>query len=1445
MQPRWSLGHGGSSSNVKQPRLQVELTRIVKLFEMKSLLHNRFALPPPWKSGGRPQPGTMVHEYHDLLFQLWRRREKLHEAVYELDHSSELAAIRLVLGHTSGSHHPRRPRLSLDDTGTLRFEDDGEVEKQHAHSRLLGFFNEIMKHKLAAESRGGQGVFSAPLGPSSASRKSVVITGECSRRRTTQEPTRRRKSEPFTKRPQTPSSSSSASGDSVFSESGLPPDMENITPFTSHQNSFDQSYGKRFESESVYPHFEAVRNLAYGIDFLPPSESHPVDCIGAEKSQTWGEEEQSQTWDGEYPSPADSRPPTPIAPSIIKPSTMTHTIRPRIFPEMASVQLPLPSPDTSVFEGEKTEEDDYEIHDPDETEELKTNQCRSEEGGIRPPGDFFEHTGPQSPVLDFSDLSQPAQFVHPWDVEKQSNLSPDQLSLASENYSIYSDSGDSFLNGVIEEYEHSADPRRFYSLPFWAQYESTRVALECNSKTTPSDIARELSSSPLFDQLNSSCRDPLGYVAWNKALALFGMNKKLRRFDKISPGLFASLERQGWGTTTHMSGEITSDFKVSPKNRFAISLQPLRTAQSNRYCRKYGSDRFLTLKLPEIGGSRDEFNKRVESVLGFIMNEQGIELIGRVWQALYVRPGLSDQSVIFFATRGEGIEDISIAEVVQWHIPLNTKNINSVIGKLYTRFQLAFTNSKATIVFKRSQICPGSEGRSDDEPYRPDKEHISPTGEVMDDGCSIASPAVFREIQQILRLKTAPTAVQARLGGAKGLWVVCPRTLEEESRNGQTDEKWIRVNESQYKYEEYQGAEVDDAWTTLDVVKYSFVPRKARTNRQIIPILEHCGVPYQAIQQLLAEHLDALLTELFDSLGNVTVLRNFLYSTGKVSSYRINSGEEECIGGLPDNDYEKLIMLLDSGFRHEETKYMKELLTRIMKQYWKGIREKTHINIQRSTTVFCVADPTGTLAEGEVCLQFSDGIYDERSKRNITHVEGDILVARNPAHLPSDIQKVKAVYNVALRGLQNVIVFSRQGNKPLASLLSGGDYDGDTCWVCWDERITQPFQNDTNIYPALVESNWFLPKETLRLRELPEAKIITDGNASLVRAFLWNGAKTAMTSSNNMLGQYCKIHERYTYQKGHAITDKIAIELAHICSLLVDAQKQGLFLKPDHKKILKARLIRGSKTRDYSDNPNNKPHYDSTGPWEGDEEPWHVLDKLHEFGRVKMEAEEVKFLAALEITPNVDEDLSRTWKEEEEMAREEKDSMKDGVQSELWQCLKKLQADLQDVQDKWKADVAEWKFKKDRASQQKTGALHWYTIFDDESDSFRTILRDSYTLYSQIVPWENSTTEPTHPIVKRWKRDAHRRDSDWELLKASCAFYKFGTSKFAWNMAAEQLCMLKARYVPNDTGGRRVIGKVLRTLKSDRRILEAAAEELQLEEEDEDDPELGFSLPVW
>lgn len=109
----------------------------------------------------------------------------------------------------------------------------------------------------------------------------------------------------------------------------------------------------------------------------------------------------------------------------------------------------------------------------------------------------------------------------------------------------------------------------------------------------------------------------------------------------------------------------------------------------------------------------------------------------------------------------------------------------------------------------------------------------------------------------------------------------------------------------------------------------------------------------------------------------------------------------------------------------------------------------------------------------------------------MTHILGDVLLYRSPCKLPSDIQKFTAVNNPALDHLTDVIVMSAHPvlcDRSPASLLSGGDYDGDTATLIWDKRIVTAFEpaaGDVCVEPeGFVEANF--EKELLTVEEFEE-----------------------------------------------------------------------------------------------------------------------------------------------------------------------------------------------------------------------------------------------------------------------------------------------------------------------------------------------------------------------
>ena len=117
-----------------------------------------------------------------------------------------------------------------------------------------------------------------------------------------------------------------------------------------------------------------------------------------------------------------------------------------------------------------------------------------------------------------------------------------------------------------------------------------------------------------------------------------------------------------------------------------------------------------------------------------------------------------------------------------------------------------------------------------------------------------------------------------------------------------------------------------------------------------------------------------------------------------------------CWGPLPSScppSPSSLLILSQQGFEPKECLYLKELLFKAIKEYCLKLENRLNIGIGRSTSALIIADPLAILEEGEIHLGFSTTFRDPRSHwEEVMLHDIDVLVARLPAVLPSDIQKV-------------------------------------------------------------------------------------------------------------------------------------------------------------------------------------------------------------------------------------------------------------------------------------------------------------------------------------------------------------------------------------------------------------------------------------------------------
>ncbi|KAH0425468.1 RNA-dependent RNA polymerase [Colletotrichum camelliae] len=272
---------------------------------------------------------------------------------------------------------------------------------------------------------------------------------------------------------------------------------------------------------------------------------------------------------------------------------------------------------------------------------------------------------------------------------------------------------------------------------------------------------------------------------------------------------------------------------------------------------------------------------------------------------------------------------------------------------------------------------------------------------------------------------------------------------------------------------------------TLEVKNPVAEPRSASLNIQFLPILENRAKDKQRMREAVGDNLLRQLSDEIEAQKNAIKhplqFRQWVNENAHARRQRSAQGGVPFLAGLPDSEEEQLNYLVDGGFEPTKQKFMRDKMWGLRHKKCENLLKKMSIIIPNSAYLYMVVDFWGILEEIEVHVCFSSTFRTESFSDSMLH-GCDVLVARSPAHLVSDIQRVKAVFKPELRALKDVIVFSAKGDVALADKLSGGDYDGDRAWVCWEPTIVSKFEN-ANV-PTRPDLSGFLRKDEASFGDL-------------------------------------------------------------------------------------------------------------------------------------------------------------------------------------------------------------------------------------------------------------------------------------------------------------------------------------------------------------------------
>lgn len=796
---------------------------------------------------------------------------------------------------------------------------------------------------------------------------------------------------------------------------------------------------------------------------------------------------------------------------------------------------------------------------------------------------------------------------------------------------------------------------------------------------------------------------------------------------------------------------------VQSSSPLRLRLQPPKLDKPHRLGRKYGADRFLEMLVPSPDPSNLPSSLKekpfYDELLDWLTREPH-EFAGRIYRPFYLKPGgqrTPPKHLIFgpdprptymdriFLFAEDGV-DISrderpstpLGSMVCWALDLKGgKNGAQPVLKLFQRLALVLSRTTPTIVFEPGQI------------RHRDQDLLSNDGrKVMNDGVGRMSRTVAKLIQNALGLSSPPCAVQGRLGSAKGMWIV--------DHTDMTDDIWIEVYPSQRKWELEA---VDQEHRTLEI--RSWAPEKLRSaslNLQFLPVLEDRAVDKprmrETIGKLLEDNLRQQLSDQRQSLENPIEFQKWISSHASHRFDRLARGHVLFQGGLPREDEEIMAFMLNAGFDPWQNKFLNKKAYDAQFQMCEKLSKKLNIKIGCSAYFFMVVDFQSLLEEGEVHIAFSDRFKSDTGDWEGTMIHGrDVLVARSPAHFPSDIQRVKAVFRPELAHLQNVIVFSAKGTTPLADKLSGGDYDGDQCFCVWDDRVVENFAN------APDETQHDL-REFYRQDKIEFHQLLSTHNHDYEDSIGEMIEKCfAFNLSKDMLGQVTNYKERLCYFRSN-VHDEVARKLSTLLSTLVDAPKQGIEFDSKDFKAFRRSL----------DIPNHldDPLYKTVNQ-PSNQQYRHILDHLKfNIAKPAIEEELAKFHNKDRASELVywDKDLTVEFHDEWES-----ESRNNSLAQAILSCLKE---DLGQVFEEWNA------------------------LLGNDAVNFAEMVQRTYNLWREIKPRTNQPEGIPETTLQRLHR-GYPQTSEWALLRASTTFKLYYQKKplFAWQLAGWHLCFIK------------------------------------------------------
>ncbi|KAF9812816.1 hypothetical protein IEO21_05963 [Rhodonia placenta] len=642
-----------------------------------------------------------------------------------------------------------------------------------------------------------------------------------------------------------------------------------------------------------------------------------------------------------------------------------------------------------------------------------------------------------------------------------------------------------------------------------------------------------------------------------------------------------------YGGRIHFTAKVVlSNMTPEDKNEtFSLRLDRPVLGSSNLFARRFGSRKFIRVRMSKDIYMGPDKKAREELLMQFF--QRSFVINGFVYKAFYAK----EQNVFLFQTNefwdGDRICDpklislnplhreLSFIEFINFHNDL-TCNKDQTMVKWAARFALGLSNSvpglrlhPSNIAFEEDIVCSAWKG-----------EGKVPNEQIMTDGCGLIRLDILQQIADRLAWPMVPMAIQVRICGSK-----------------------VKIK---HAVDGKVPLDIDPAMLTIDVLRPSRMTSPARLSTETIINLAENGVHTSVFVKLMQESMQKKVEGLTTWQGDYGLYRlwmNVARAGGIVSArlareaagaarakgyvfedFTDEAGDEDGfdqmdkaledhstawwddpISGCPSTLEETVLVLLDSGFKPDTCPVLAAKLKEVVKRAINSYVRRYRVDVPQSCTAYIVPDPLGVLEPGQVHIKSSRRNLVDQDGRPTDIVLGEVLVTRHPCKVPTDVQKVTAVFNQKLSSYVDVIVVSIKDhvfnkkllNRHLASCTGGGDYDGDTMEAFWNPALVEGFRNAETKFlnePKNVEKCLVKNTETVA-QFLSRNPLSTDKDIMQpeIQKYLLGSLR-----DSSMVGTYSTWWENAIYRYGYQ--HNRTVFLAYMFCAILDGSKTGVMV---------------------------------------------------------------------------------------------------------------------------------------------------------------------------------------------------------------------------------------------------------------------------------------------